>query len=256
MIEDRSPGAGSTARPASKPAGLLTLRGAGVRFGTLVALQGVDLTVCEGERIVFVGANGSGKSTLLRVLHGLLPLDEGERVVDGHLAGEPRMAMVFQRPFMLRMSVQANLELALRLARVPRERWASRVEESLRHVGLQGMQRRNARALSLGQQQRLAFARAWALAPQVLLLDEPTASLDPAAKQEIEAMIAAFVEQGVTLLMSSHNLGQVKRVASRVLYLEAGRVRVDKPCEEFFASAHDGPAALFMRGEWPGHLPG
>lgn len=237
--------------PAGTP--LLELRGAGVRFGALEALSRIDLRVAAGERVGLIGANGCGKSTLLRVLHGLLPLDAGERSA-GTPAGMPpmRLAMVFQRPYLLRMSVQANLELALHLAGVPRAHWPQRIEAALAHVGMAGLQRRNARALSLGQQQRLAFARAWALQPTVLLLDEPTASLDPGAKHEVEAMIGQFIEQGVTLVMSSHNLGQVKRLVGRVLYLEGGRLLVDAPTDTFFATAHQGPAALFVQGEWSG----
>jgi tungstate transport system ATP-binding protein len=117
--------------------------------------------------------------------------------------------------------------------------------------GLAVESQRNARVLSAGQQQRAALARAWALRPDVLLLDEPTASLDPTAKREVEHLIEQFAEQGTTLLMSSHNLGQVKRLASRVLYLEHGRLLADVATEAFFNGPLPEEAALFLKGELP-----
>jgi tungstate transport system ATP-binding protein len=229
---------------------LIELQHAGVRFGSgraaAQALSDVSLRIQAGERIAFVGANGAGKSTLLRVLHGLLPLTQGQR----H-AAPVRCAMVFQRPFMLRMSVGANLSLALWLAGVPRRERAARVEAALAQVGLGGLRERNARALSVGQQQRVALARAWALHPQVLLLDEPTASLDPAAKREVEALIQRFADAGVTVLMTSHNLGQVKRLVRRVVYLHHGRVGADVPVHDFFHLPMPPDAAQFLRGELP-----
>jgi tungstate transport system ATP-binding protein len=225
---------------------LIALRGVGVSFGLTQALRGVDLQVRAGECIAFVGANGSGKSTLLRVLHGLQAPSVGVRE-----AMALRCAMVFQQPFLLRLSVRANIALGLWFARVPRSQWPRRIDDALHHAGVADLAQRNARRLSFGQQQRVALARAWAIEPQVLLLDEPTASLDPTAKREVEAFIQRFAHQGTTLLMTSHNLGQVKRLASRVVYLEQGRALADAPVDRFFAA--DGPAAAaqFLRGELP-----
>jgi tungstate transport system ATP-binding protein len=226
---------------------LVGLRGATVRFGHTVALRGVDLAVARGERIALVGANGSGKSTLLRAVHGLVPLAGGQRVVEG----APRIAMVFQRPFMLRLTVRANVELGLLLQRMPRTERRARAIHALERVGLAGEAGRIARVLSAGQQQRAALARAWALQPDVLLLDEPTASLDPSAKREVEALIDEFAAQGITVVMSSHNLGQVKRLASRVVYLEHGRMLADVPTERFFNGPLAPEAMLFLKGELP-----
>jgi tungstate transport system ATP-binding protein len=159
--------------------------------------------------------------------------------------------MLFQRPFMLRMSAQANVELGLMLQGVPRAERRERALQALQRVGLAPEAQRPARVLSAGQQQRAALARAWALKPDLLLLDEPTASLDPTAKREVEALIAQFAEQGITLVMSSHNLGQVKRLASRVLYLEHGRVLADVATDAFFNGPLPEEAALFLRGELP-----
>jgi tungstate transport system ATP-binding protein len=226
---------------------LVELRAAGVRFGAKQALRDVDLAVSRGERIALLGDNGSGKSTLLRALHGLVPLSEGTRVV----GGSPRIAMVFQRPFMLRLSVRANVELGLMLQGMPRAQRRERAMHALERVGLAADASRIGRVLSAGQQQRLALARAWALQPELLLLDEPTASLDPHAKREVEALIAEFAAQGITVLMSSHNLGQVKRLADRIVYLEHGRKLADVPTEHFFCGPLPEEAMLFLRAELP-----
>jgi tungstate transport system ATP-binding protein len=225
---------------------LVALRDASVRFGSVQALHDVSIRVHAGERIALLGHNGSGKTTLLRVLHGLQRCD-GERLVHAPV----RQAMVFQRPFLLRLSVRANLHLALWLADVPKAERRARADAALRRVGLQGLELRPARALSGGQQQRLAMARAWAVNPRLLFLDEPTASLDPGAKREVEALIDEFAREGVTFVMSTHNLGQAKRLASRVVYIEDGRIVVDRPTRAFFSGPLPDPAAAFLRGELP-----
>ncbi len=227
------------------PVPLLSLAGAGVSFGPVQALRGVDLQVYRGDFIALVGANGSGKTTLLHTLHGGLT-HTGARVVGPQGAAQ---AMVFQRPFLLRLSVWNNLRIALWLARVPRTRHAARAEEALRRAGLFEQRERPARVLSGGQQQRLALARAWAVRPAILFLDEPTASLDPSAKKDVEAMLVDFVRDGMTLVMSTHNLGQAKRLASRVVYLDRGEIRADLPSERFFTEQMDARADLFLKGE-------
>jgi tungstate transport system ATP-binding protein len=228
--------------------GWVQLKGVDLRYGAVPALAGVDLRIAAGERVALIGANGSGKSTLLRVLHGLLRPSAGSVLRDGTM----RQAMVFQRPFALRMSALTNVALALWLRGT---RWSAAREQALAalgRVGLAEIALRNARTLSGGQLQRLALARAWSLQPHVLLLDEPTASLDPHAKREVETLMAAFAEGGMTLVFASHNLGQVKRLATRVVYMERGRVLADLPVHAFF----HGPlgetsreAELFVKGE-------
>jgi tungstate transport system ATP-binding protein len=228
--------------------GWVQLKGVDLSFGAVKALAGVDLRIAAGERVALIGANGSGKSTLLRVLHGLLRPSAGSVLRDEAM----RQAMVFQRPFALRASALSNVALALWL-RGTRWRLAKEAAlEALGRVGLAPVALRNARTLSGGQLQRLALARAWSLQPQVLLLDEPTASLDPHAKREVEALMADFAASGMTLVFASHNLGQVKRLATRVVYMEHGRVLADLPVQEFFS----GPlgrtsreAELFVKGE-------
>jgi tungstate transport system ATP-binding protein len=232
---------------------LLRVRDASVRFGSVQALRGVSLQVNRGDFIALVGANGSGKTTLLRLLHGLVAFQGGREVLDPQAA----QVMVFQRPFMLRLSVWHNVMLALWLARVPRMHSADRAEraaQALRRVGLAALRDRPARALSGGEQQRLALARAWAVRPQIVFLDEPTASLDPSAKKEIEALLDGFKADGLTIVMSTHNLGQAKRLATRVVYLDRGELRADLPTARFFADHADGPAHSFLKGELSWHL--
>jgi tungstate transport system ATP-binding protein len=256
----------------------LALQQADVRLGItgqVHALRGIDLRIGAGERVALVGSNGSGKSTLLRALHGLVPLSAGTSQRPSDL----RMAMLFQRPYLMRLSVLNNIALGLWLQGVPWRRTGALAREALQRVGMADLAQRNARALSGGQVQRLALARAWALRPSVWLLDEPTASLDPHAKHEVEALIAEFCSDGsgletlpgcalaesdqadrrlvshgpTTLVFASHNLGQVKRLASRVIYLEQGRLLVDLPVHAFFnherLKAVCPSAHLFLQGE-------
>ena len=225
---------------------LIELTCASVHYGPVRALDALTLAIHAGERVALIGHNGSGKTTLLRVLHGMQRCD-GRRRAHAPL----RQAMVFQRPFLLRLSVATNMRLALWLAGVPRAERDARACAALGRVGLDDLAARPARVLSGGQQQRLALARAWAVRPQVLFLDEPTASLDPTAKREVEALIEEFADEGMTVVMSTHNLGQAKRLARRVIYLEAGRIVADRPTHEFFNAPLPDEAAHFVKGESP-----
>jgi len=225
-----------------------------VRFGGergVQALSCVTLTIQPGERVALVGANGCGKSTLLRVLHGLVSPSQGQR----QSPSPNSQAMLFQKPYLMRLSVQANVALGLWLRGTPWAQAKAQALQALARVGMTALAARAARTLSGGQQQRLAMARAWALAPQVLLLDEPTASLDPHAKREVEALMHEFAQHSpaVTLVFASHNLGQVKRLASRVIYLEGGRVLADLPVNEFFGGnvlqVQYPEAHFFVKGE-------
>jgi tungstate transport system ATP-binding protein len=228
---------------------MLNLHAVSVQFGTYLALHDIHLQMQAGERVALVGANGSGKSTLLRVAHGLLKVSSGQV----NVAPEANQAMVFQRPHMLRTTVLRFVVWGLWLQGTPWRDAHERAMQALERVGLQDMAERAARTLSGGQQQRLALARAWALKPNFVLLDEPTSSLDPHAKREVERLLTEWVAATqVSLLFSSHNLGQVKRLATRVVYLEAGRVLADLPVDEFFnrplGDSHP-EAHLFLKGE-------
>ena len=253
------PGPGLTAGALDRAPVVLALRSVHVSLGPAAqveALRDITLSIHAHERVALVGPNGCGKSTLLRALHGLLPMARGQREVPQ----ASRIAMLFQRPHMLRMSVRRNLQLGLWLSGVPWGRTDERARQALERVDLLPLAERNGRALSGGQQQRVALARAWALQPDVWLLDEPTASLDPHAKRDVEALIADFGDESPapgrpapTLVFASHNLGQVKRLASRVIYLEQGRVLADLPVHDFFnqdlLERLSPPASAFVKGE-------
>jgi tungstate transport system ATP-binding protein len=236
---------------------LVVLNQVGLKLGHVQALSEVTLSIHVGEQVALIGANGSGKSTLLRVLNGLHQPTTGTLQLAGC-----RQAMLFQRPHMLRTSSLNNVAIGLWLDRHLKLSWQQaklRALDALSRVGLAGVTAQNAATLSGGQQQRLALARAWARGPELLFLDEPTASLDPPAKREIEALVHQLIapkptQSLTTLVFASHNLGQVKRWASRVIYLEQGRIMADLPTDDFFNSEclkqHSYPAFLFLQGEF------
>jgi tungstate transport system ATP-binding protein len=241
---------------------LFDLKAVSVRFGQLEALKSVDLQILQGQRVALIGSNGSGKSTLLRVLNGLISPKSNQK--SGQISGvlqtvaNLRQAMLFQRPHMLRISVQANVAMGLWLAGTGWAEAKTRALEALARVGLQDEAARSAKTLSQGQQQRVALARAWVVLSDtkqsnVLLLDEPTASMDPHAKREVEALMQDFAAQNTTLVFSSHNLGQVKRLATHVAYLEHGELLAYLPVSDFFDGeklrAVSPAGDAFLRGE-------
>jgi tungstate transport system ATP-binding protein len=222
---------------------MLPLRMEAVSF--LHVIQPTTLEIEAGPSTLSLVANGAGKSVLMRLMHGLLEPTSG-RVA---WSAPGRQAMVFQRPVMLRRSALANVVYALELAGVPDP--TGMAMEALKEVGLAHLAHRPARILSGGEQQRLALARAWALHPEVLFLDEPTASLDPSAAREIESIIRAFDAAGTKIVMATHNFGQARRLADEVIYLHQGRVLERAPVHEFFAKPATAEAAAFIRGELP-----
>jgi tungstate transport system ATP-binding protein len=227
----------------------ISLDGVGVRRGAATLLRGVDLVVAARTRTLVIGPNGSGKSTLMRVLHGLVAPTEG-RIDWGGLAAPPRgQAMVFQRPILLRRSAARNIDYALRIAELPRAERLRRIDGALAATGLAAIAAQSARTLSGGEQQRLAIARAWALAPEVLFLDEPTASLDPAASRAIEALVRDIHAGGTTIVMSTHNLAQARRLGERIVFLHEGRMTECTDAAEFFRAPRSPEAAAFLEGE-------
>jgi tungstate transport system ATP-binding protein len=234
---------------------LLPLRLTEVSFhaGGRVILDRVSAVIGAGPRTVILGANGAGKSVLMRICHGLLePTTGAVRWSEAELPGRPRrQAMVFQRPVMLRRSALANVVYALKAAQVPRAERRARAMAALEHVGLGHLAEHPARVLSGGEQQRLALARAWALKPEVLFLDEPTANLDPTATKEVEGIIAAIHAAGAKIVMTTHNLGQARRLADEILFIHQGRLAERAPVEVFFKQPASAEAAAFIKGELP-----
>jgi tungstate transport system ATP-binding protein len=216
-------------------------------------IQPLSLAIDAGPSTIILGANGAGKSVLMRLMHGLLAPTAGRiawREADAKRVRRLQ-AMVFQRPVMLRRSALANVVYALAVAGVPAAERTSLARTALEEVGLAHVAHRPARVLSGGEQQRLALARAWALHPEVIFLDEPTASLDPTATREIEAVIRAFDAAGTKVVMATHNLGQARRLGDEVIYLHQGRVLERTPAERFFSQPATAEAAAFIKGELP-----
>ena len=233
-------------------ASILPLRVRDVCFdaGGKRLIDHVSFTVHAGPCLVILGPNGAGKSLLLRLCHGLLSPSEGsiEWAETDASRARDRQAMVFQRPVLLRRSVAANAHFGLRLRRVPRRQRQAVVAEALRQGGLSRVASRAARVLSGGEQQRLALVRAWTLQPQVLFLDEPTAHLDPAATRAVETLLKQFHAAGTKLIMTTHDLGQARRLADEVLFLYRGRLLEHSPADSFFAQPQSAEAAAFLSG--------
>jgi tungstate transport system ATP-binding protein len=221
-----------------------------LRKGNVAILDRLSLTITPGAPTVLIGPNGSGKTTLLRVAMGLTIPTSGRIGWGGDgYATPPRKAIVFQRPVMLRRSVAGNLHFALEAAGVPRHERQLRGLELLRLVGLEDFTDRPARRLSGGEQQRLALARALARRPAVLFLDEPTASLDPAATKAIEDIVRALAEDGIKIVMATHDLGEARRLAGQIVLLHRGSVIESGPAARFFASPASDGGKRFIAGE-------
>ena len=203
-----------------------------------------------GQRTILLGANGAGKSVTLRLCHGLIQPTAGRVQWRGGAAADAtrRQAMVFQRPVMLRRSAAANVSYALALRGVHGRERRDRTEEALDQMGLLRFARRPARVLSGGEQQRLALARAWALRPEVLFLDEPTANLDPSATQAIEISIHKIFAAGTKIIMTTHDLGQARRLADEVVFLHGGRLVERSAATKFFESPQSPEARAFIEG--------
>ena len=238
----------------------LELRDVVFQAGGKKLIKDMSFTLSGDRTTIVVGPNGAGKSLLLRLCHGLLAPHAGQVIWHGttrggqpgngsDLAVRRHQAMVFQRPVMMRRSVAANVDYALGLRGLSRAERKARTEEVLSHTGLAGRARMPARVLSGGEQQKLALARAWALRPQVLFLDEPTASLDPAATHALEAIITAIRAQGTRIVMTTHDLGQARRLADEVMFLHRGRLLEMSPAERFFTEPANDLAQMFVRGE-------
>jgi tungstate transport system ATP-binding protein len=234
----------------SRDVGLpIRLEGARIEARGVPILDDLSLTLEAGAPTILLGPNGSGKTTLLRAIMGLLPLSAGLLTWDGKSKPSKRQAIVFQRPIMLRRTAAANVRFGLASIGTPRADRPRRVAELLALVGLAGLEKRPARRLSGGEQQRLALARALARNPAVLCLDEPTASLDPFATNAVEDVVRSIAAAGVKVIMATHDLGQAKRLGGEAVLLHKGHVVEVGPVLELLSSPRSDAAKRFIAGD-------
>ena len=237
-------------RAAARADTLLPLDAAGLtlEIGGKRLVDGIDLTLAARTFTMIMGPNGAGKSLLLRLIHGLLQPSAGSISWGGAAMSKQvreRQAMVFQRAVLLRRSVAENIDFVLRLKGAATR---NRRDEILDDVGLIDQARQPARLLSGGEQQRLALARALALEPEVLFLDEPTASLDPASVQMIEQIVSAAHRRGTKIIFITHDLGQAKRLADEIVFLHRGRLSEHTPASRFFTDPSSEAARAYLDG--------
>jgi tungstate transport system ATP-binding protein len=228
----------------------LVLDDVSLQAGATAILNRLSLTVASGPPTLIVGPNGAGKTTLLRLCMGLTAPSSGRISWGGRADGAlTRRAILFQRPVMLRRTAAANVAYALAQAGTPRKPRAKRVAALLDRVGLADLALRPARRLSGGEQQRLALARALARDPEILLLDEPTANLDPSATRSVEEIVLMAAQSGIKIVMASHDLGQVRRLAGDVVFLVRGALCERGRAEDFLDNPMTPEAAAFVRGD-------
>jgi len=208
----------------------------------------------EPAKTFIIGPNGAGKTLFLKLCHGLIQPDEGEVRWYGPAANDGamikrRQAMVFQRPVLLRRTAWENIDFVLKIRGVTRAERADRCAELLQQTGLGRHASTQAQALSFGEQQRLALARALAPDPEILFLDEPTASLDPASAHLVEDLIDQAVTSGKKIVMSSHDLGQAKRLADEIIFIHRGRIKERAAAPAFFNGPKNDLARDFLEGK-------
>jgi tungstate transport system ATP-binding protein len=224
---------------------LLSLNQVSVVEGGKPLLSDINLEILAGESIVVLGANGAGKTTLLKLCNRILAARQG--TVMAPPLGE--QALIFQRPPLLARSVIDNVRFVLAMREIPEPQRTERARAALAACDLSGIESQHARLLSGGEQQRLALARAWACKPKLLLADEPTANLAPSATREVERLIQSVQAQGTTLLLTTHNVAQAKRLAQRILFLDGGRIVEDCSAADFFVSPQSAAARSYLEGE-------
>lgn len=236
-----------------QPGSTLPLRVQDLHYGVAgrELLGGLSFTVDAGSVNIVLGPNGAGKTLLMRLCHGLLRPDAG-RIAwrdASPVRARRHHAMVFQKPVVLRRTVAANVDYPLAVRRVPRAQRRPLVRQALQATNLLQLARSPAGRLSGGEKQRLAMARAWVLQPEVLLLDEPTSNLDPRSTHDIEELLLQMHQRGTTILMATHDLMQARRLASRVLFLNRGRLIADAQAEEFFTRSEHPDVRSFLNGD-------
>ncbi|WP_223163135.1 ATP-binding cassette domain-containing protein [Roseivivax sediminis] len=217
-----------------------------LRFGDHAVLDGLDLRLDGPGCTMLLGPNGAGKSLLLKTMHGLIEPNAGHAAWAGNAAAEVTrfQSLVFQAPTLLRRSVAANIDFVLKARGLKR----ARGPRLLDHVGLAHKAEQPARLLSGGEAQRLALARALAIDPEILLLDEPTASLDPASVLAIERIVGDARDRGVRIVFVTHDVGQARRMADDVVFLFRGRVEEHRPAQDFFRAPASQAARDYLGG--------
>lgn len=239
------------ARPVLLP---LLLKDVGYDINGQTLIGNITLAFEAGPPTLVLGPNGAGKSLLLRLCHGLIRPTQGQVIWQGPAAQNPQslrfeQAMVFQKPVLLRRTVLANMEFPLKLRGLDATSRRTKAMTVLERVGLAALAERPARVLSGGEQQRLALARAWALEPQILFLDEPSAALDPGATRQLEGIIETIAQSGTKIVMTTHDLGQARRLASDIIFLHRGSVTERTPATEFFNMPCSDAARAFLQGD-------
>lgn len=239
---------------------MLELRNIWKSFGHKTVLQGVSLKARRGSTFCIIGPNGAGKTTILRMIDLLEKPDRGEIIYDNvnilaldsdeEIACRRKMAVVFQQPVLYKMSVYDNVSIGLKIRGMEKRFMKERVQSALEAVNLYDYRDSQAHTLSGGEAQRLCLARALVLEPEILLLDEPTANLDPANTIVVENIVREYGRNGKgVVIFTTHNMFEAKRLADRILLLVDGRIVEEGDAAEFFASPHDDRAAKFVRGE-------
>jgi tungstate transport system ATP-binding protein len=224
---------------------LLQLRAVSVVVNGQPLLTDINLEIHAGESVVVLGANGAGKTSLLKLCNGIIS------ATHGMLRAPPtrEQALIFQRPALLARSVLDNVRFVLKMQGVVEPKRTERALAALAACDLTAIALRQAHLLSGGEQQRLALARAWACEPKLLLADEPTANLAPSAMREVERLIESVQQAGTTLVLTTHNVAQAKRLARRILFLDGGRIVEDRAAADFFASPQSLAARSYLEGE-------
>jgi tungstate transport system ATP-binding protein len=224
---------------------LVSIANANVMINDQRLLSDLSLHVTRGERVVILGPNGSGKTTLLRLTHGLVSANAGTV----QTTSPKNQSFIFQRPVLLRRSVIDNIVFEVSARGMKANECITRANEAMDACGLSNFSTRDARSLSGGEQQRVALARAFAVSPELLLADEPTASLSPSATRDVEALLLKLHQRGCTLMMSSHNVAQARRMATRILFIDGGRIVEDADAATFFNAPRSVAAIDYLEGE-------
>jgi len=227
----------------------LKLRNLGVRIGEQRLLDDINLTLGVGQLTVVLGANGAGKTLLLKTCAGLLKPCQGDIQwqTEPRAAVSPAFTLVFQQPVLLHRSALANITYALH--HLPKAERVNRAKRALQWADCESLAESTATRLSSGQQQLVALARAWAMRPQVLFLDEPCANLDPEVSQRLEQLILGLHRDGIKVVMSTHNLAQAQRLASDIVFVDRGRIGEHSAASEFFRAPRCAAAVRFLAHE-------